>query len=231
MRFYFISPLLLQKLIWIPTRFILWFFGRLEVRGLENLKGVHTPVIFAPNHPCELDPFLVPASLPFWSRFSPLFYATREKQFYDTCGWRRHLFGELFIKMWGGYKVFVGLRDYEKSLPHHIRIVHDGGNLCVFPEGGKATHGIFQPAKGGVAYLAERTDCPVIPVGFSGLCRMTVSDFFFRRRKIVVHFGEIIYLKDLNAEVADITAVDGMIYKAKAEYVMERVKQLVPTAQ
>ncbi|HEY5232443.1 MAG TPA: hypothetical protein VIK35_02770, partial [Verrucomicrobiae bacterium] len=112
MRFYFISPLLLQKLIWIPTRSILWFFGRLEVRGLENLNGIKTPVIFAPNHPSELDPFLVPASLPFWSRFSPLFYTTREKSFYDTVGWRRHLFGGLFINLWGGYPVSVGLRDY-----------------------------------------------------------------------------------------------------------------------
>ena len=230
-KLYFIIPLLLQKSIWIPTRLILIFFGRLEVRGLKNLKGINANVIFASNHPSELDPFLIPASLPFRSHFSPLFYATREKPFYDSCGWRRHLFGEQFIKMWGGYKVLVGLRDYEKSLPHHIRIVRDGGSLCVFPEGGKATHGNFQPAKGGVVYLAERSNCPIVPVGFSGLCKMTVSDFFFRRQKITVHFGKIIYPKELNVEVAESAAVDGKIYKAKAEYVMERVKQLVPAAQ
>ncbi len=220
MRLYFIIPLFLQKLIWIPTRFILIFFGRLEVRGLENLNGIRTNVIFASNHPSELDPFLIPTSLPFWSHFSPMFYATREKAFYNTVGWRRHFFGGLFIRLWGGYQVIAGLRDYKKALPHHIRIVRDGGNLCIFPEGGR-TAGGTHPAKGGVAYLAELTNRPIVPVGISGVHGMTVLDFFFRRRKIIVRFGEGIELKYLKSNKIPSVA-EGNFYKEAASYVMQQ---------
>ena len=50
---------------------MLLLFVRLEVRGLENLKGIETNVIFAANHPSELDPFLIPASKPSisWPRY------------------------------------------------------------------------------------------------------------------------------------------------------------------
>lgn len=41
-KWYFISPLILQKLIWVPTRLILIVFGGLEVKGLDNLKGIDT---------------------------------------------------------------------------------------------------------------------------------------------------------------------------------------------
>src|ERR1017187_200763 len=221
MKPYFVIPLLLQKFIWIPTRLILWFFGHLEVRGLDNLRGIKTNVIFAPNHPSELDPILVPASLQFWSRFSPLFYTTREKEFYDTCGWRKHLFGGLFINLWGGYRVFVGMRDYEKSLPHHIHIVHEGGNLCFFPEGSKTSDTVRHVAKGGLAYLAEFTNRPIVPVHISGVYGMTVSDFFFRRRTISVHFGRVIDLEELKASVTPSTAVAGQAYKEAAQHVMQ----------
>ncbi|MDE2188208.1 MAG: hypothetical protein KGJ35_00560, partial [Patescibacteria group bacterium] len=81
MKLYFLSPLILQKIIWIPTNIILRFFCHLQVRGLENLKGIGRNAIFASNHASELDPFFIPASLPFFSRFSPIFYASREKAF------------------------------------------------------------------------------------------------------------------------------------------------------
>ena len=228
MRLYFICPLFLQKLIWIPTRFILWFFGRMEVRGLENLNGIKTPVIFAPNHLSELDPLLVPASLPFWSRFSPLFYTTREKLFYNTVGWRRHFFGGLFIKLWGGYPVSVGLRDYEKAMPHHIRLAKAGVSFCFFPEGGLTLDGTIQPAKGGVAHLAEFANYSIVPVGISGAFKMSATDFFFRRRKLVVHFGSAISQDDLRSVCVN---ANGNIYKQRGEYVIERVKQLVLAAQ
>ena len=107
MKLYFIAPLFLQKFIWIPTRLILTIFGHIKIRGLEHLKGIPSKVIFACNHASEIDPFIVPASLPFWSRFSPLFYATRERAFYDTNGWRKYLFGGMFINAWGGYPAIV----------------------------------------------------------------------------------------------------------------------------
>ncbi len=190
MKLYFLSPLILQKIIWIPTRLILRGFGHLTIRGSDHLKGVKSPVIFAVNHSSEMDPILIPASLPFWSRFSPIFYASRSKSFYQNSGWRQHIYGGWFFKMWGSYPIFPGLKDYERSLRNHIEIINDGGSLCVFPEGKITPDGNIQQAHGGIAYLAMRTNCTVIPVGISGSYRTPAKEFFSGKRRITVSFGE-----------------------------------------
>jgi 1-acyl-sn-glycerol-3-phosphate acyltransferase len=222
MKLYRFFPLLSQKLIWLPTRFVLFFFAHLEVRGLEKISDVKSNVIFATNHSSEIDPFLVPASLSFFSRFSPLFYATRERSFYDRSGWRKYLFGGWFINIWGGYTVQAGQRDYEKSLKSHIEIIKEKQSFCIFPEGGINRDPSVMVAHGGVIYLSEVGNCPIIPVGTSGTINTTVKDFFLGRKKIVVTFGSPIYSADRIK-----TSSDPNKYKVEAEYVMTKVKELV----
>ncbi len=226
MKLYFLAPLFFQKLIWIPTRLILVIFGHMKISGLEHLKGIKGSVIFACNHSSEIDPFIIPSSLPFWSRFSPLFYATREKSFYVEHGWRKHLFGGLFINSWGGYIAQAGLHDYEKSLADHISIAHDGGHFCIYPEGGITRDGNIQPAKGGVAYLAERGNCTIIPVGISGVYRTPLADFFSGKRHIFVNFGAPITQEELHNHVPRNQDADVQIYKDQANYVMRKVGEL-----
>lgn len=223
MKAYFLPPLLLQKLIWIPTRLILIICGNLKVKGLEHLKGIQGPVIFACNHSSEIDPFMVPASLPFFSGFSPLFYAVREKSFYESNGWRKHFFNDWFINMWGGYSAQVGLRDYEKSLAQHIPILRAGGSFCVFPEGGITKDGKFQQAKGGISFLAHSSPCMIVPVAISGVFGMSVLDFFLRKRRIVVNFGEPIISTELYKIVPDSLRSGESVWKKEAEYVMKKV--------
>lgn len=239
MNSYFLIPLILQKSIWLPTRALLETCGHLEVYGLENLKNINKPVIFACNHSSEIDPFMVPATLPIWSSFSPIFYATKEKSFYDGRGWRRHLFGGWFIKMWGGHTAYSGLKDYQKSLSDHINIVLHGGNLCIFPEGGITKDGALRPARGGISYLSERTKCSIIPVSISGVYAMSISDFFRGKRKVIINFGKPITAEELvnsvsrnqslisqslaSGELRDVLGDN--IYKKRAEYVMSKVRE------
>lgn len=189
MKLYFVSPLILQKIIWIPTNIILRFFGHFEVRGMENLEKAVKPVIFACNHSGELDPILLPAALPFWSRFSPIFYASREKAFYDTSGWRQLFYGGALFRAWGAYPVYVGLKDYAKSMKHQSDIMRAGGCICVFPEGGATRDGNIQPAKGGVAYLTHATGATIVPVRLRGTFHLSAGSFFLRRAKLSITFG------------------------------------------
>lgn len=223
MRLYEISPLILQKLIWVPTRLMLKFFGHLEISGMENLTDLKTNAIFACNHSSELDPFFVPASLGFLSSHSPLFYTTREKRFYDTSGWRQIFYGGTLFKMIGGSPVFVGLRDYEKSLSKHISLLKCGKNLCVFPEGGITPDGTIQVAKGGIAYLSETTSKPIIPVSISGTYRTNIKNLLLRQRNFKVHFGAPVYAKDLLSNKITPAASTGDAYKAAAQIVMNRI--------
>lgn len=227
MKAYFLPPLILQKLIWIPTRFFLFLCGHLEIRGLERIKSISGPVIFACNHSSEIDPFMVPTCLPFFSRFSPLFYTVREKSFYETLGWRKHLFNGWFINMWGGYSATVGLHDYATSLALQIPILRDGGSFCMFPEGGITKDGELRPAKGGISFLAHSSPCTIIPVAISGVYGMSISDFFLGKRKITLSFGEAILSTELYKTVPDSLVPGESVWKKEADYIMGKVGEML----
>jgi len=224
--FFVVSALILQTLIYLPLRFLLGFFGHLEVRGLENLNNLpqNKGIIFAPNHSSEIDPFLTPVSLPFLSRFMPLFYATREKSFYGESGFRQIFYGGLLFKLAGGQCVRAGLKDYEKSLANQILLLETGHNLCFFPEGKITKDGKIGEARGGIAYLAEKTGSVVIPVGIFGVHTLSLFDLIKRKRKIIVIFGTPIHKEELEKYTRDVFLSDSKnIYKIQAEYILGKV--------
>lgn len=194
------APWLLQNLIWIPTRLFLYFFSHLKVTGLDNLKKIHGPVIFVSNHTSELDPILLPASLPFLSRFLPIFYVSREKTFYNQkVLLKRLLYGGFFFEAWGAYQAFVGLRDYEESLKNHIKILNAGHSLMIFPEGKKSFDGQIHTSesKGGAAFLCHKTKAAIVPITISGAFRTNPLEFFTFKKYFSVHFSNPIFSKDL----------------------------------
>ncbi len=216
MNLYYLTPLILQKIIWIQTRLILNFFLRLKVEGLDNLKDIPKNAIFASNHVSELDPIIIPASLPFFSRFSPMFYATLPTSEYTNSSWRQIFYGGTLFKLWGGHLVYIGLKNYAKSLVNHIKLLKDGKSIVVFPEGQITPNGFLQPARGGVAYLAEVSGCPIVPVSISGVYGISNKEFFLRKRWVRICFGKPVYSVDIK----------GVDYKTKASFVYEKIKQL-----
>jgi len=219
----FVFPWVLQTLVWIPIRIIFWFFIKLEIRGLENLKGLKKSVIFAANHSSEWDPILVPAGLPFLSSLSPTFYTSRENDFYRKKGLQNFFYGGAWFKIWGAYSVRVGIKNYEKSLEHHIRILQEKhGSICIFPEGGKSKDGTIGEAKGGISFLAKRTNTPIIPIAIKGVFKMTFKEFFMRKRKVIVEFGKPLFPNEL---------FEDKFYKLEehkkiAQIIMAKIKEL-----
>jgi 1-acyl-sn-glycerol-3-phosphate acyltransferase len=223
-------PLFFQKLIWIPTRFCLEFFADLKVEGLNNLKDIQGPVIFACNHSNDIDPFMVPASLPFFSKFSPLFYAVREKEFYEGKGLKQELFNEWFISLWGGYPARVGLKDYSQSLSKHISLLQEGQSFCVFPEGRITKDGKLQEGKGGVSFLAHSAPCTIIPVGISGVHSMQAKDFFSFKRKITISFGQPIKPDELYSKIGQPHEAGKSVWREEAAFIMKKIGELIHTS-
>ena len=220
-RFYLISPLLLQTVIWPATRFLLRFFLHLKVRGLENLKGLPPGVIFAANHTSELDAILVPASLPFLSRFMPIFYVSREKSFYKKSGWRKIFYGGFLFKCWGAHAAQTGLNDYEKSLQTHIELLNRNKSVLIFPEGKMPTeeNKIIKP-KSGIAYLSYRTGKAIVPIAIREILRISLIDFLLRRRKVTLSFSTPILPQNIKKPS---TLED---YKEMTEIVMGEIQRL-----
>ncbi len=191
-KLYFIAPFLLQTLSWIPARILLKFFCHFEVHGLENIKGLKQ-AIFAPNHISELDPILVPAALPMFSSFLPMFYtAAEDKNFKNSArfGWRSRLYGGLFFKAWGAYPINSGKKNYSVALEKHLEILENRGSLCIFPEGTISSDGKVQAAHGGVVFLAEKSKSPIVPISISGFSNISLSRLLFRKIRIRIDFGK-----------------------------------------
>lgn len=233
--FYLYSPLALQTFIWPITRPLFRFFIRLEIHGIENLEKLaftdgrrqmlKNRIIFAVNHSSELDPILVPASLPFLSPFMPFFYTSRESAFYKTSGWRQFFYGGFFFKLWGAHPVRAGRQNYEESLATHIDILDKGRSVCIFPEGRTTQDGnIGREAHGGVAYLSWRTGALVVPVRIKGVFKMTLRDFLCRKRWVSVTFGAPLLPSELFTVTDEAPSLDGV--KSAANRVLEAIRGL-----
>ena len=228
MKLFYLTPIILQKCIWLPVRLALVVFGKIEIQGVETLRELKGNALFVANHTSELDAFIVASSVPFWSHFSPVFFASRENKFYDNSGWRRHIYGGFFFKLFGAQPIYAGFKDYEKSLVNHIQLLKDKKSILIFPEGRITSDGSIQEARGGVAYLAAHSTCHIIPVAISGACKMSLSDFFCRRRTLRIHFGHPIHRDEFEVMVRhDIDPLEN-VYKREAQYMMEKVGELFP---
>src|SRR3989344_4678141 len=233
-KLYFFPPIFLQVFIWLAARFTFAIFWRLEIRGAEKTESLSRGVIFASNHSGEFDAILMRAGLSFVSHHSPMFYTSREPAFYNLgrFGWRHYIYGGVFFNAMGAYPVYVGLHNYEKSLKNHIEILDDRGSLCIFPEGRSSRGDGLLPGKGGVAYLAYKTGMPVVPVGISGLYNMNARDFFFGRRKVVISYGEPLFVRDLFADPYKAMIEEGEKddFKEAAKVVMREIDELMEPA-
>ena len=218
------SPLILQTAIWPFTRPLFWFFLHLKVIDLENLNNLPKGVIFASNHTSELDAILIPASLPFLSKFMPMFYVSRPKEFYKNSGWRQFFYGGLFFKIWGSHSAISGYKDYGVSLSNHIHLIRRRHSLIIYPEGRKTVDGkiMINEAHGGVAFLAEKTGLPIIPIYISGHFKITLKDFLFRRRHVSIVFGRPVYSKEL---LANQTGTDNK-YKSASRKIMKTISDM-----
>ncbi|MCE9643864.1 1-acyl-sn-glycerol-3-phosphate acyltransferase [Candidatus Parcubacteria bacterium] len=220
MKLYSLVPRVLQFIAWWPTYFGFRFFYGFKVKGRKNLKGL-TQAIFACNHSSELDPIMLTAAATPFGSFAPMFYVSRGKDFYqdDYFGWRKLLYGGFFFTLWGAFRAYSGMKDYEKSLRNHIEILEDGHSLCIFPEGRKTKNGKLQEGHGGVAFLSHRTGVPIVPVRIRGTYRFSFTPLFSRRRGVTVTFGEPMvpaFEQDFSVEKA----------KQEAQEVMSRIAAL-----
>ncbi len=217
-------PCLLQNSVWIPTRIFLKFFARFEIRGFENIKNLSGPLIFASNHASELDPILVPASLPFLSKLLPVFYVAKKREFYRKDGTLGLIYGGAFFKLWGAYPVREGLKNYKLSLNIHLEMLKEKKCLLIFPEGKITKNGSIGSAHGGIGYLAYATKSKVVPVAIEGNFRLNRKNFFLRKSKIIVTFGEPISPNSFFAGMKEPSVEECQFV---AEKIMTAVKKLI----
>lgn len=183
-----IGRIFIWNLTWLAIRPVLIIFCRLSIRGKENFLKLKKPfIIAAAIHANYGDPFIAAAAFPFNSIVFPIRYMTKAR-IYDK------FFLKGIFKIYGAFRVEYGI-GIENSLQDAIFLINSGEVVGIFIEGGISKNGELGEVKPGVAYLALKTGIPVLPLALSGTFKLNILNFFLRRNKINVSFGDPIFAK------------------------------------
>ena len=158
------------------ARLIFLSLTRFQVIGQENIP-VGEPLLVVGNHFHFVDPVAMIRVMPW-----PL----------EFIGGFRMPFAPKWItwlpKLWGYHAVQRGTGSRE-ALRNAESVLHRGGVLGIFPEGGSwAT--VLRPPRPGTAFLAVRTGARILPLGFDGLLDVFPSLRKGRRARVTVRIGK-----------------------------------------
>lgn len=148
----------LQELVLLPG---LRYIASPSVRGRERLKQLTPPVVLAANHASHLDTAIVVEAMPLEWRHRLAVGAAAD---YFFTGKIRGSLAALAI---GAFPV-ERKRASATSARLAVRLVEEGWNLILFPEGGRSSDGWLQELKPGAAFVAARTGRPLVPMWITG---------------------------------------------------------------
>jgi len=144
--------------------------------GAENLpaKG---PLLVVANHFSFMDPVAVIRSVPYPIEFVGGFQMPNAPA---SVTW--------LPKMWGYFPVYRGSVS-RRALIAAQSVLNQDGVLGIFPEAGNwAT--VLRPARPGAAFLAARTNAPLLPIGIHGLLDVFPSIKKGKRAPVTVRIGK-----------------------------------------
>jgi 1-acyl-sn-glycerol-3-phosphate acyltransferase len=155
-----------------------------RVIGLENLPAAG-PFIIASNHLSRFDP-----PLGFLSVDRPTLTGFAA----DT--YRRRALFRLFLESAGVIWVSRGQTD-RATLKAALAALKQGAILGIAPEGTRSPTGALIQGKTGTAYLAARSDVPIVPAAVTNTENMGAALLRFKRIPITLAFGPAFRLPPL----------------------------------
>jgi long-chain acyl-CoA synthetase len=187
-------------------------FARVRVTGLEHLRDLHEPVVFASNHQSHFDVPVILMALPgAWrARVAP----AALKEFFKA-----HFFPENFTAR----QVFTNRLNYylaafffnifplpqreagaRQTLRYIGEVAGEGFSVLIFPEGVRSASGDIKPFKPGIGMIGSRLDLPIVPVRIDGADRVLHTSWKWPKPgPVSVTFGRPLRLSGDNyAELA-----------------------------
>jgi len=164
-------------------RMLARLYLRLEVIGAENIpeKG---GVILAPNHPSDMDSFIIGASI------------DRQLNTMGKAELFKKPFAGRFFRMLGAFPITRGTIDSE-AIKIAVDRLKKGNVIDIYPEGTVSRDGSLQPPKYGVGLIALISQVPVVPVDIIGLYNVYPKGARFPRpHKVKVIFGKPLFFPE-----------------------------------
>ena len=143
---------------------VVWAFGRPRVLGADDLLTYPQPCVIAPNHASHVDTSLILYALPpAWRRSTVIAAAADHFYEYKSVGNTVSvLFNTVPFERRGRLR---GLRSAEKLLD-------EGWNVVMFPQGTRRAEGTLDDFHPGVGRVCLKANVPAIPVWISGSGKM-----------------------------------------------------------
>jgi long-chain acyl-CoA synthetase len=155
-------------------------FAWVRVSGLEHLKDLEGPVVFAANHQSHLDVPVILAAMPAeWrARTAP----AMAKEFFKA-----HFFpdqystGQVITNRLNYYLAAFFFNAFplpqreagaRQTLRYIGEVTGDGFSVLIFPEGVRSDTGEIRAFRGGIGMIASRLQIPVVPVRLDGVDRV-----------------------------------------------------------
>jgi long-chain acyl-CoA synthetase len=129
-----------------------------EVRGREQFRTVHQPCLVIANHNMHLDQAMLLRSMPADFRRRIAIAAAASDIFGNRL---RGFFASLLGNAFPFAKEGSGVRE---SLEYVAKMLDEGWNVLIFPEGKLTVIGPMQPFKSGTGLLAVETGVAVLPM-------------------------------------------------------------------
>jgi 1-acyl-sn-glycerol-3-phosphate acyltransferase len=136
-----------------------------DVRGLDRVRDLEGPAVFASNHASHVDTPLLLSSLPTRFRHRTIVGAAAD-YFFDK-RWKGALWA-LVLNAVPIERTKVSRRSAQLA----VDLVKDGWSMVIYPEGGRTPDGWAQEFRGGAAFVARQCNVPVVPVHIEGTRRI-----------------------------------------------------------
>ncbi len=130
----------------------------------------------------------------------------------------------VLARFYGGIQVHRG--EFDRRLIHTMLQVLDAGRpLLIAPEGGRSHNPGLRRAFPGVAYIVDRTDAPVLPVGIVGSTEDFLQQAFrFKRPTLEMNIGKIFTLPSVEGKGEQ----RRIALKKNADLIMYQLAELLP---
>ncbi len=162
---------------------------KITVEGEENIP--EEPVLFVANHRSYFDILTLHTT----SGKRPGFVAKAEMLKLKLLAWWMEDICCLFLDR-------NDLRSGMQMIKDGAELIKKGHSMVIFPEGTRNKGNSLMPFKEGSLKMAEKADCPVVPVTLIDTDQLLEvrPGFDIRKGTVKVIYGEPFYMKDLPKE-------------------------------
>jgi long-chain acyl-CoA synthetase len=197
-------------------------FAYARVEGLEHLRHIDGPVVFASNHQSHMDVPVIVSVLP--GRLRARVAPAMAKEFFKAHFFPAdHTWREWFTNSLNYYLAAFFFNAFplpqreagaRQTLKYIGELTGQGWSILIFPEGLRSPDGQIKPFRGGIGMIGSRLDIPIVPIRIDDVGKlMPVGSTFVKPGRVRVAFGAPLKLR-------------GDDYAALAEQVEHAVRSL-----